>query len=183
MTVSLPDDYLELLEQLGIAFTAYKASTSIDPVLVGGAATALQTAGVFMSADFDVVAADDAVFADAMTQAGFIAEGGLGHLAGGFYHPDHLDYTVEQVSSPLFDGLADHRRMIRLILKEGSEIVIPAIEDLIADRLGQHATASRTDDSRLLQAKALLNMAESIDRHYLLRRIVDEGGNPALIGL
>lgn len=136
-----------------------------------------------MSADFDVVAADDAAFAHAMASAGFLAEQGTGHLAGGFYHPDHGQYTVEQVSRPLFDGLADCKRVIRLIVKEGSEIVIPAIEDLIADRLAQHAVSSRADASRLDQAQALFNMAERIDRHYLVRRIVEEGGDPALIGL
>ena len=136
-----------------------------------------------MSADFDVIAADDAAFMSAMISAGFVAEGGIGHLAGGYYHPDVSHYVVEQMSNPLFDGLADHRRLLRLTISRGSEIVVPAPEDLIADRLGQHAVASATDPSRLLQARALFDMAEDIDRAYLLRRIVEEGGDPALIGL
>ncbi|MFN3432756.1 MAG: hypothetical protein ACK4ZY_00020 [Sphingomonas sp.] len=54
--MGLPADYLAVLEHLGRAFAAYKAATSIDPVLVGGAAVALGTAGTFMSSDFDVIA-------------------------------------------------------------------------------------------------------------------------------
>jgi len=181
--MSLPDDYLAVLEHLGRACAAYKRATSIDPILVGGAATALQTSGAFMSADFDIVAAEDETFAESMTAAGFVAEGGVGHLAGGFYHPDHPHYTVEQVSGSLFDGLSDHTRLIRLVIEEGVEIVIPAVEDLIADRLGQHAIASRGDASRLLQAKALFIMGGDLDRRYLHRRIIEEGGDPALIDL
>lgn len=181
--MSLPDDYLRVLELLGRAFTTYKAATSVDAVLVGGAATAIQTAGAFMSADFDVVAADDAAFARAMAQSGFVAESGIGHLAGGYHHPRHPTYVVEQVSGPLFDGLADRGRMIRLVIRQGSEIVIPSVEDMIADRLGQHAVASPADDSRLLQARALFRMADGMDRDYLHRRIVEEGGDPGLIGL
>jgi hypothetical protein len=180
--MSLPDEYLTVLEHLGRAFATYKRETAADPILVGGAATALRTDGAFMSADFDVIATDNEAFARAMTQAGFIAEGGIGHLASGFRHSDHPDYVVEQVSGPLFDGLADKQRMVRLTT-DGGTILLPAIEDLIADRLGQHAVASRSDTSRLLQAKALFAMAESIDRHYLCRRILEEGGDPLLIGL
>ncbi len=181
--MTLPDAYLELLEILGRAFTAYEAITRMSPVLVGGAATALGTAGTFMSADFDVVAADDEAFKQAMVGAGFTPEGGRGHLAGGFYHEFYPGYTVEQVSGPLFDGRSDGKRLIRLNVRDGSSIVIPPIEDLIADRLAQHSVASKADDSRLLQAQALFKMAEGIDRHYLKKRIVEEGGDPALVGL
>ncbi len=181
--MALPGDYLDLLDTLGRAFAAYEAATRTSPVLVGGAATALSTAGSFMSADFDVVAGDDDAFRRAMLDAGFTPEGGLGHLGGGFYHDLYPGYTVEQVSGPLFDGRSDGKRLIRLNVSEGSSIVIPPIEDLIADRLAQHAIASKADASRLLQARALFKMAEGIDRHYLIKRIVEEGGDPALVGL
>ncbi len=181
--MGLPADYVRLLEHLGRAFTAYHAATSTYPILVGGAATAIGTAGGFMSADFDVIAADDHAFATAMRNAGFIAQNGLGHLAGGFVHPDHPSYVVEQVSGPLFDGRADGKRLIRLNFTSGSDVVLPAIEDLIADRLAQHAVASRSDDSRLRQAISLLHKTDRIDRVYLRRRIIEEGGDPALIGV
>lgn len=115
--------------------------------------------------------------------AGFLPEGGTGHLAGGFNHSSFPRYAVEQVSGPLFDGLADRLRFIRFVVQSGSEIVIPALKDLIADRLAQHAVSSTADTSRLDQAQVLFNMAECIDRQYLIRRIIEEGGDPAHIGL
>ncbi|WP_375244886.1 hypothetical protein [Sphingomonas parapaucimobilis] len=162
--MSLPVDYLEILERLGVAFVAYEGATSARAVLVGGAATAISTAGQFMSADFDVVAADDASFERAMIGAGFECEGGVGHLAGGFFHPSFPGYVVEQVSKPLFDGRSELGRLIRLKVSDESAIVLPPAEDLIADRLAQHAIASKTDDSRLLQAIALFKMASNLGR-------------------
>jgi len=178
----LPDDYIELLDVLAKAFAIYEAKTGIWPVLVGGAAAAIQTDGAFMSGDFDVIAGSDDAFDAALKSVGFKVDERLGRLEGGYYHPNFLRYGVEQVSGPLFDGRSDHDRLVRLVAKDGS-IVLPSIEDLIADRLGQYAVASVSDDSRLLQAKAMLRMAKEIDRHYLARRIVEEGGDPALLEL
>ena len=55
------------------------------------------------------------------------------------------------------------------------------IEDLIADRLGQHAVASPTDDSRLRQARSLFLLGQDIDLAYLRRQVTEEGGDPALL--
>ena len=55
--MSLPDDYIAALERLAFAFTSYRQRTGGTAVLVGGAATAIYTAGQFPSADFDIVAA------------------------------------------------------------------------------------------------------------------------------
>jgi hypothetical protein len=179
--MALPAEYLVLLERLAEAFGAYEAATGSLPVLVGGAAAAIQTGGEFMSADFDIVAADDAAFERAMEAAGFVAEDRKGRLLRGFYHPDFPAYGVEQVSGPLFDGRSDKERLIQLEVLEGNSIVLPAIEDLIADRLAQHSVASRGDDSRLRQARTLLRMAKEIDRQYLFRRIDEEGGDASLL--
>jgi len=179
--VALPTAYAAVLEQLGCAFLAYRDETGSFPVLVGGAATALGTAGQFMSADFDVVADDTDAFARAMIGVGFIKEAGIGHLAGGFYHPDHAEFVVELVSGQLFDGKAEHDRLVRLRIKDHSEIIVPAVEDLIADRLAQHAVASSSDTSRLLQARALFACAPKVDMTYLTRRVLEEGGDPELL--
>jgi hypothetical protein len=152
-------------------------------VLVGGAAAAIQTGGDFMSADFDIVASDNSAFDKAMTSNGFVSEDRSGRLLRGYYHPEFPAYGVEQVSGPLFDGRADPQRLICLEVRDGNSIVLPAIEDLIADRLAQHSIASKSDMSRLLQARALLRMAKEVDRHYLYRRIVEEGGDPDLLGI
>ena len=161
--MALPAEYVALLEKLASAFTEYEHRTGSVAVLVGGAATAIQTGGEFMSADLDIIAADDAAFENAMSATGFLAEDRKGRLLGGFYHPDFPAYAIEQVSGPLFDGRSDQQRLLRLQVREGNSIVLPAIEDLIADRLAQHSVASGSDDSRLLQARALLRLAKEVD--------------------
>lgn len=180
--MSLPQDYIAALEELAGAFTTYKNSTASDAVLVGGAATAILTAGLFLSGDFDVVAGLDHEFNAAMLAHGFSREDQPGFLHRGWYHAKHPGYGFEQVSGYLFGGLADRKRFIRFAVNLHSEIVLPSVEDMIADRLGQHAVASPTDDSRLQQAKSLLQLSELIDREYLLRRIKDEGGDASLLG-
>ena len=179
----LPDDYLAALERLAFAFTTYRERTGETAVLVGGAATTIYTAGQFPSADFDVVAAGDRAFEAAMAEHGFQRENRSGHLLVGFHHPGHPGYGFQQVSGALFDGQADRTRLFRMVVTAPGEIALPAIEDMIADRLGQHAVASPTDSSRLQQAQALFLMAETLDKDYLLKRITAEGGNPALLNL
>lgn len=179
----LPDSYIAALTHLGRAFQAYQARTGDSAVLVGGAATAIYTAGMFPSGDFDVVAASDSAFDAIMVEHGFVKEHRAGRLLLGFYHPDHPEYGFQQVTEPLFGGRSDRGRLVRFTVTSDSVVVLPAIEDLIADRLGQHAVASKTDESRLCQARELLKLAETLDRHYLLRRICEEGGDPVLLGL
>lgn len=180
--MALPEDYLAALGKLAEAFAAYEANSSSIAVLVGGAAAAIHTGGAFMSADFDIVAGADDAFARAMDQAGFIEDRKSGHGLGGWYHPDFPVYGVEQVSGGYFDGRGDRTRCIRLVARDGNAIVLPAIEDMIADRLGQHEV-SGGDSSMLEQAKALYTMAQDLDAKYLIRRIREEGGNPAQLGL
>ncbi len=151
-------------------------------VLVGGAAAAIHTDGAFMSADFDVVASNDAAFVQAMAAAGFVDDDKALHGQGGWYHPAHPQFAVEQVSGGYFDGRADKARCLKLVVRENAAIVLPAIEDMIADRLGQHEVAGG-DPSMLEQARALYVLAEGLDIAYLYRRIVEESGNPAHLGL
>ncbi len=49
--MALPDGYIAALEQLGTAFQTYYQRTGHHAVLVGGAATAIYTAGAFPSGD------------------------------------------------------------------------------------------------------------------------------------
>jgi hypothetical protein len=180
--MALPPTYLRALEQLSLAFGAYEGETGQPPILVGGAAAAIRTGGQFMSADLDVVAADERAFARAMAATGFLAENRAGKEADDWYHPGFPAYAVDRVSGSYFGGKGDRGRLLRLVVRDYAALVIPSVEDLIADRLGQYATASRRDESRLLQARALLKLSKKIDPDYLVRRIVDEGGDPALVG-
>lgn len=179
----LPDDYRALLDILAAACSKYSQATSGGlAVLVGGAAAAIYTDGLFMSGDFDFVAADDAALRMAMLQAGLLAENRPGYLSRGFYHPAYPEYGVEQVTGPLFDGRADRERLVLITTAQSGEIALPAIEDLIADRLAQHeARGSLTDHSRLEQAKAMFRLAESLDILYLRKRVEQEGGDLSLL--
>jgi len=180
--MTLTATYLGALEQLSLAFGAYEEETGAPPVLVGGAAAAIRTGGQFMSSDLDVVAGDERAFARAMAATGFVAETRTGREADDWYHPGFPAYAVDRVSGSYFGGRGDPARLLRLVVRDYAALVIPSVEDLIADRLGQYATASCRDESRLLQARALLSLAHKIDPDYLVRRIEDEGGDPALIG-
>jgi hypothetical protein len=180
--MSLPPEYLSALALLADAFSAHEAATGNVAVLVGGAAAAIHTDGAFMSADFDVVAGNDIAFDDAMVATGFVDDEKAVHGQGGWYHPAHPQFAVEQVSGGYFDGRADKTRCLKLIVRDDAAIVLPAIEDMIADRLGQHEVAGG-DTSMLAQAKALYALGVSLDLDYLYRRINEEAGNPAHLGL
>lgn len=69
-----------------------------------------------------------------------------------------------------------------MTLRSG-DLILPSFEDLTADRLGQHAVASASDDSRLKQAQMILSMAESLDLDYLSRRILQDGGDISLLAI
>ncbi len=180
-----PDGYLDALECLARACETYQSLTGGYPILVGGAAVALYSAGEFQSGDFDLVASDDGAFDGAMLACGFVREDRAGHLLIGYHHPEHPGYGVQQVSGPLFDGRADRARLVRVVVTAGPEcaVVLPSIEDIIADRLAQHAVASPADDSRLRQGVLLFRLADTPDLAYLKRRILEEGGDPAWLGL
>lgn len=180
--MSLPSEYLAALAPLADAFSAYEKATGGVAILVGGAAAAIHTDGAFMSADFDVVAGNDTAFDQAMAAAGFEDDEKALHGRGGWYHPAHPQFAVEQVSGAYFDGRADKARCLKLTVREGAAIVLPAIEDMIADRLGQHEVAGG-DMSMLEQARALYALAEGLDLAYLHCRILEESGNPAHLGL
>jgi hypothetical protein len=179
----LNEDYLAALETLAVACDRYRVATGGEAVLVGGAATAILTDGAFMSGDFDLVAPADHAFETAMLEAGFLKEHRPGFVLRGFYHPDHPDYGFEPVSGQLFDGKSDTKRLIHFQTAGDHEIALPSIEDMIADRLAQHAVSIPTDDSRLQQARYLFRLAEGLDISYLYRRMIEEGGDPALLGL
>jgi hypothetical protein len=181
--MALPEGFLAVLECLGRVFETYTATTGGHAVLVGGAATAFHTGGQYLSRDFDVIAARDDEFIKALLSEGFRPEDRKGHLMVGHYHPDYPTYGVQLVTGPLFDGRSSHNRLIRIEIAAGSAFTTPGIEDLIADRLAQHAVAATTDTSRLRQAQQLLQMAESVDFDYLVRRTREEGGDPSLLGM
>jgi hypothetical protein len=174
----LPASFVAALSTLARACEAYREATGNHAVLVGGAATAIYTAGDFMSGDFDIVAADDVALDGAMRREGFLPEDRAGFLHLGYYHPDHPQYGFQPVSGRLFDGLADLTRIAVIIVgRDGPGIALPSVEDMIADRLGQAMVSSPGDPSRLMQARQLYRLAALLDMAYLERRVHEEGGD------
>lgn len=175
--MTLPETYIAVLEKMADVFSAYEDAVGYPPVLVGGAAVAVQTFGAFMSGDFDLYAPNDEVLHQCLLEAGFVPDERIGRLLGGYYLPGHEEFGVEAISGQLFEGRADQDRLIRISITAGSSIVIPSFEDMIADRLGQHAVTTKSDPSRLEQARAIFKLAENLDMNYLKRRIAEEGGD------
>jgi hypothetical protein len=90
---------------------------------------------------------------------------------------------VQLVSGRLFDGRTDPQRITLLPVENGGTIALAPIEDMIADRLGQSAGSEQRDGEMLEQARLLAELAGEIDSAYLIRRILEETGDPALLGL
>lgn len=179
--MTLREDFYAALVQLAKATTYYQEKTNNKVVIVGGAATALLTDGSFNSNDFDMVASIDNEFNNAMLHFGFRKEDRSGKLRVGWYHPNHENYGFQLVTPPLFEGRTSYDRLIKLYI-DNNEINLPPIEDMIADRLAQQETASKTDESRLKQAEVLFQFAQKLsepklDLEYLKKRIMEEGGD------
>lgn len=182
MTTVLRPDFLEALRRLAKVFDVYVAKTGSRPVLVGGAAASIYTGGMITSGDFDVVAAADEIFDGAMADHGFVREDRAGYLLVGHYHPDIPTIGVQLVSGRLFEGRTDPQRITLLPIEDGGTIALAPIEDMIADRLGQYAASKQRDLEMLEQARLLSMLAGDLDKAYLIRRVLEESGDLALVG-
>ena len=183
----LPANYLKAMELLGQVCLEYRrASGGDDAWLVGGASVVILTDGEFHSGDFDLVATDVALFREILLKYGFQDERGQGRarnmLQAGWMHPDHPDLGWQLVTGPLFDGKSDTSKKIAIELRTDSELTLPAVEDLIADRLGQFAAQDGKSHHELVdQARPLFRLANGIDQDYLKRRVVEDGGDLSLL--
>ena len=179
-----PDDFMNRFSAC-LALVSKAASElsrlhGSEVVLVGGAAVVVYTKGLFHSGDFDLVTSADERFIRILLDTGFREDTGPGKLKNRYYHPDHPDFTVQLVNGPLFDGRTDRLRLLEVNVHAGTGIMLPPIEDMIADRLAQYA-AGPTDPSRLEQARALFSLAKAIDHDYLIKRVFEEGGDISLL--
>jgi hypothetical protein len=178
---SLPPDYWTALGLLATASERYFAATGRRVVIVGGAAVSFYTQGAVLSGDFDLVT--DIAFEPFLLAEGFQRETGPMRFLGGYHHPRVPRLGFELVSGALFDGKADADRLLAVPVIDGAEAIFPAVEDLIADRLGQYASSNNRSEAMRSQALLMFSLASECDRDYLKRRIVEETGDPAIIGL
>jgi hypothetical protein len=176
------EEYLSALRLLSQAFDIAEARGAPRPVIVGGGAVEYYTGGEIMSGDFDLVETHDTIVGEALVEVGFRREDRPGFLHRGFYHPELL-VGVEFVSGALFGGRTDRRRLQVALVDEqqGARVTFPPLEDMIADRLAQYASAPKAHQDMLEQAALLTSLAESLDIAYLRKRAYEEGADAALV--
>lgn len=145
----------------------------VAPILVGGGAVELYTAGAIATGDLDLVTARQQEFEAILESLGFTKPGGLGHTMLGWVHPT-LRLGLEVVSSSLYDGMADRDRVRLVSMGEDGSVAVVSVEDMIADRMGQFA--SGTAPEMLDQARALFALHADADLSYMDERIRYETG-------
>lgn len=159
------------LRALARASETMKRQGVVAPILVGGAAVELYSGGAVATGDFDVVTARQDAFEEALRLQGFTKPAGPGHTPLGWIHPD-LKLGFEVVSATLLDGLADRERVRLFAVGNDGEVAVIALEDMIADRMGQYASGAAPE--MLGQARTLLGLYPDADMAYLDRRIREE---------
>ena len=125
-----------------------------------------------MTGDFDICTPWGRALDEELQRADFVRPTGTGQLSRGWIHPD-LRLGLEIVASIPMDGNvdADHVLLVEDV-GDGASFAIIAVEDLIADRMGQYASGTASD--RLDQAQILFALHPAVDRDYLDRRIRQE---------
>ena len=151
------------------------------PVLVGGAAVELYSGSAIATGDFDISSPWQTEFEAALQAEGFVRPSGPSKATRGWVHPD-LGLGFEVVSDTLLDGKADRTRVRLIDFGGDGRIAVIAVEDMIADRIGQYA--SGTAREMLGQARRLFQLHPDCDRVYLEQRIREESfGDYGLIAL
>lgn len=160
----MPDDALTRKLQVLAEITNQLQPYGIRPILVGGTAVELYTAGAYATADMDIVVADRSRAAQVLQQMGFQPHGRH------WFHPDK-EVAVEIPDDEL---AGDYARLLEVEIPDGSTIFCIGIEDLIIDRLNAAVHWQSAEDRRW--AKELLRQhGAQIDWSYIRQRAESEG--------
>ncbi len=160
----VPEDILERRLWVLAQLTNRLAQAGIRPILVGGTAVALYTAGSYFTADMDIVASNRRLAAQALQEMGFQPEG---------RHWVHQEWDIA-VEIPDTDLAGDPKRVVQVELPDGSCVYCIGVEDLLIDRLNAAVHWRSLEDRRW--AKELLKLHNrSLDREYLWSRAQQEG--------
>ncbi len=141
------------------------------PILVGGGAVEYYSGSAIMTGDIDLTSPIQPELEEEMRRHGFVKPSGPGKSTRGWIHPD-LRLGFEVVADVPMDGNVSREHIVLVDLSPGASFAMIAVEDLIADRMGQYA--SRTARDRLDQARALLRLHPDVDIAYLDRRVREE---------
>lgn len=166
--------FLAALDKLAAISDELDRRGFLPPVLVGGAAVELYTQGAIATGDFDLVSPRQAELEKVMQAHGFVRPGGPGVATRGWIHRE-LMLGFEVVGASLLDGLADPGLVQVVEIGPHGGIAVIAVEDLIADRMGQYASGTAVE--MLGQARALYLLSEQLDLTYMERRIREETAN------
>ncbi len=139
------------------------AEDGIEPILVGGAALELYTAGGYATGDVDLalpgVPEVDGAFAD----LGFRKQ-------GRFWIREDLDLYFE---APAPSGLPGETAPRTVLDVEGLRVVVIGVEDLLLDRLRAAVHWQSEEDRRWARRLALL-YADRVDWQYLRARTAND---------
>lgn len=160
----MPESVLEKKLRVLAEMTQRLQAHDVRPVLVGGTALELYTAGAYATADMDLVVADHARARQVLQEMGFQPHG---------RHWFHPDWEVA-IEIPDTDLAGDYARLLELQLSDGRVVFCIGVEDLLVDRLNAAVHWGSTEDRRW--AKELLREhAVRIDWSYLRQRAEAEG--------
>jgi hypothetical protein len=160
---------LRVLARVG---EAMRARGLMRPILVGGAATEYFSGSALVTGDFDICSPVQKELEEEMQRLGFVRPSGAGKSMRGWIHPD-LQLGFEVVADVPMDGNVDRDHILLVEgVAPGLSFAIIAVEDLIADRMGQYASGTARD--RFDQARLLYELNPDLDEVYLDRRIREE---------
>jgi hypothetical protein len=153
-----PDRLRRRLIALGLV-TAELASSGIVPILVGGTALELYTAGGYTTGDVDLALPSAPEVNDAFSRPGF-------ERMGRFWVRADLDLLFEAPAPAGLPGEDAPRTVLEI---EGLHVHVIGIADLLIDRL-RGWVHSRDEDARWTRRLALLH-ADRIDWSYARSRV------------
>jgi hypothetical protein len=143
----------------------------LPPVLVGGAAVEIYSLSAINTGDFDIATGAQDDFEEELQRHGFMRPSGAGMATRGWIHPE-LKLGFEVVSATLLDGMAERGRVRLIDVGDQGQVAVIALEDIIADRMGQYASGSASE--MLDQARALFALYPDADFAYMDARIKHE---------
>jgi predicted nucleotidyltransferase len=153
-----PDSQRRRLLALGL-LTERLRPAGIEPILVGGAAVELYTAGGYATKDLDLALPVCPAVLEAFADLGFSRE-------GRFWYRDDLDLLVEAPAPAGLPGEDSPRTVVEI---DGLRVVVIGLEDLVIDRLRAWVHWRSEEDGRWTRRLVVLH-SDRLDWDYLRTR-------------
>jgi predicted nucleotidyltransferase len=146
------------------------AEVGIEPILVGGAALELYTAGGYATGDVDLALPTVPAVDEAFAELGF-------DKVGRFWVRADLDLYFEAPAPAGLPGEDAPRTVLEI---EGLRVVVIGIEDLLLDRVRAAVRWSSEEDRRWARRLALLH-SDRLDWRYLSEKAGREPAERQLV--